>query len=185
MKALNYETLSQISAAISSSKDLGDVSEHIVNSLQNALGLKGCALMLLDRKTQELKVAASAGLSHRYINKGPLSALKSIAQSISEGPVAITDAQSDPRLQYPEQAKLEGINSILSVPVILREKPLGVLRLYTAEKTEFTDQDLVFFQAIAEIIALVIDNIRLYKGLKSSIEVLKVLRAEDKQHSAA
>jgi hypothetical protein len=49
---------------------------------------------------------------------------------------------------------------------MLRGKPLGVLRLYTADHWEFKMQDLVFVQAVAEIIALVLDNIRVTGGLQ-------------------
>jgi len=175
-EAVSYETLNKISEVISSSKNMDDIFEHIVHSLPRALGLKGCALMLLDRGTNELQVAAAHGLSQNYLDKGPVSAKKSIADSLSDGPVAIFDVEDDPRLQYPEEAKKEGIKSILSVPLVLRGRPLGVLRFYTAEPWEFTSQDLIFAQALAEIIALVIDNLRMYKGLKSSIEVLKVMR---------
>jgi len=175
-EAINYETLGKISDFISSSRELDDASEHIVHSLRDIIELKGCALMLLDRKTDELKVAASRGLSEAYLNKGTISARKSIAASLSEGPVAIYDVEDDPRLQYPEEAVKEGIKSIMSVPLVLRGRPIGVLRLYTAEPWEFSGQDLIFFQAVAGMIALVIDNLRMYRGLKASIDVLKVIR---------
>jgi len=176
-ETVNYETLSKVSQFVSSSYDLDDTAEHIVHSLTELLGLKGCALMLLDRGTDELRLAAAHGLSRGYLDKGPLSSRRSIAATLTEGPVAIYDVEDDPRLQYPAEAVKEGIRSILSVPLVLRAKPMGVLRLYTAEPWEFLPQDLIFVQAIAEIIALVIDNLRMYKGLKSSIEVLKVLRS--------
>ncbi|MDY6852806.1 MAG: GAF domain-containing protein [Thermodesulfobacteriota bacterium] len=179
-EAINYETLNQITDAISSSKELDDVAAQIVHSMTYALGLKGCVLMLLDRKTNELRVAAADGLSQAYLDKGPLSAKKSIAASLSEGPVAIYDIEDDPRLQYPDEAKREGIKSIMSAPLVLRGKSLGVLRLYTAEPWEFTTQDVIFIQAVAQIVALLVDNLRMYKGLKSSIDVLKVMRPQPK-----
>ncbi len=175
-QAVNYETLHRISDAISSSQDQDDLTSHIVHSLKQALDLKGCALLLWDRKSDELVLAASSGLSKRYLSKGPLSARRSIAASLKEGPVAIFDVEDDPRLQYPVEAKVEGISSILSVPVILRGKALGVLRLYSAEPWEFSEPDIIFAQAVAEIVALVLDNVRLYRGLKSSIETLKTIR---------
>jgi signal transduction protein with GAF and PtsI domain len=175
-QAINYETLRRVSDAISSAQDLDDLTSHIVHSLKRALDLKGCALLLWDRKADELVLAASSGLSQRYLNKGPLSARRSIAASLQEGPVAIFDVEDDPRLQYPLEAKVEGISSILSVPVILRGKALGSLRLYSAESWEFSEQDVIFVQAVAEIVALVLDNLRLYRGLKSSIETLKIMR---------
>ena len=120
--------------------------------------------------------AAARGLSQTYLEKGPISAKKSIADSLSEGPVAIYDVEDDPRIQYPEEAKKEGIKSILSFPLVLRGKALGALRLYSAEPWEVTIQDIAVIQAIALIISLTIDNIRMRKGLQKSIDVLKVMR---------
>ncbi|MBU1741888.1 MAG: GAF domain-containing protein, partial [Proteobacteria bacterium] len=168
-EAVNYETLRLICDTVSASKKLDDVSQSLVKSLTEALEVKGCALMLWDRRANELVVTASKGLSEEYLNKGPVSAIKSIGKSLHEGPVGIYDVEDDPRLQYPEEASKEGIKSIMSVPMVLRGRPIGVLRVYTDEPWTFQEIDIVFMQAVAEIAALVIDNLRLYRGLKSSI----------------
>jgi len=176
-EAVNYETLRLICDAVSASKKLDDVSQSLVKSLTEALEVKGCALMLWDRRDNELVVAAAQGLSQEYLNKGPVSAIKSIGKSLHEGPVGIYDVEDDPRLQYPEEAVKEGIKSIMSVPMVLRGRPIGVLRVYTDAPWTFQEIDIVFMQAVAEIAALVIDNLRLYRGLKSSIEVLKLMQS--------
>jgi hypothetical protein len=41
-----------------------------VESIQSALGVKGCALFLIDHASKELEVAASTGLSEEYLKKG-------------------------------------------------------------------------------------------------------------------
>lgn len=176
-EAVNYETLRLICDTVSASKKLDDVSQSLVKSLTEALEVKGCALMLWDRRANELVVTASKGLSEEYLDKGPVSAIKSIGKSLHEGPVGIYDVEDDPRLQYPEEASKEGIKSIMSVPMVLRGRPIGVLRVYTDEPWTFQEIDIVFMQAVAEIAALVIDNLRLYRGLKSSIEVLKLMHS--------
>jgi len=151
--------------------------------IKSALDAKGCALFLINRKTHELKIAASYGLSDEYINKGPVSALKSIAQSAEDGPVAIYDVGDDPRIQYPEEAKKEGIASILSVPIITRSKLTGVLRVYTSEPWEFTLEDVNFVQALAQIAGMAIEMSRLYQGQKESIDILKRMREANKTKS--
>ena len=176
-KEINYQALGRITDMVSAAGDMAQVAMLVTTELASTLDLKGCALMLLDRGSGELQVAASCGLSRAYLNKGPLSASQSIAESISEGPVAIYQVEDDPRLQYPQMAAREGIRSILSVPLILRGKPMGVLRLYTSDPWEFSMQDITFVQAIAQILALVLDNIRCTKAYKTSIGVLKDLRA--------
>ncbi len=173
---LNYETLLKITNAISHSRDPEEVVLMAVESIKTALDVKGCTLFLVNRSTNALEVAASFGLSDEYINKGPLSALQSIAASLEDGPVAIYDVSDDPRIQYPEAAEKEGIASILSVPIVTGGRVIGALRVYTAEPWEFTLEDVNFVQAMANITGLAIGMARHLKGMKESIDILKTLR---------
>lgn len=173
---LNYETLAEICDILSTAGKLSQAARAVVTYLTHHLNLKGASLMLLNRRNKKLEVAASQGLSESYLSKGPISSAHSIAASLSDGPVAIFNVRDDPRLQYPEEAHGEGIESILSVPLVLRKKPLGVLRIYTAEPWEFTLEDITFMQSVALMLALVLDNIRVSGAYKTSIEVLKELR---------
>ncbi len=173
---LNYETLLKVTKAISHSKDPEEVVLLTVEGIKTDLEAKGCTVFLINRKSNELEVAASYGLTDEYINKGPVSALSSIAQSLEDGPVAIYDVTDDPRIQYPEEAKKEGIFSILSVPIVAGGDIIGALRVYTFEPWEFTLEDVNFVQAMAYMTGMAIDMARHYKGLKDSIEILKTLR---------
>ncbi len=180
---INYETFIKVSNAISHSKEPEEVALITVEGIKSALGIKACALFLLNHKTQELELASSFGLSDEYLNKGPISALKSISESLKEGPVAIYNVMDDPRLQYPEEAKKEGISSILSVPILVSDKILGAIRVYTAEPWEFTLNDVNFVNALAQIAGMAISMARYSKGLKSSIEVLKTMREAQAQRN--
>ena len=173
---INYETLLKVTKVISHSRNPEEVVLITVESIKTALDVKGCSVFLINRKTDELEVAASYGLSDEYINKGPVSALRSIALSLEEGPVAIYDVSDDPRIQYPDAAKKEGIASILSVPIVVAGRLIGALRIYTSEHWEFTLEDVNFVQAMAQIAGMAIEMARQYKGLKDSIEILKTMR---------
>ena len=177
---MNYETLLKVAGAISHSKDPEEVVLLAVESIARALDVKGSTVFLVNRDSRELEVAASFGLSREYIEKGPVSAMKSIAESLDQGPVAIFDVSDDPRIQYPEAAAQEGIASILSVPVMIGGRTIGVLRVYTAEPWEFTMDDVNFVQAVGSITGMAIDMARHYKGMKHSIDVLKGMRAPKK-----
>lgn len=173
---LTYETLIKLTRAISHSMEPGEIALMTVESVQTVLNAKGCALFLFDKKSNELKLGASFGLSREYLEKGPISAMESIAESLKQEPVAITDVSTDPRLQYPAEAEKEGIASILSVPMIVDGKVLGAMRVYTAERWEFTLEDITFVQAVAQITGICIAMARYSKGLKSSIDVLKTMK---------
>ncbi|MFO8048440.1 MAG: GAF domain-containing protein [Desulfosudaceae bacterium] len=172
----NYDTLLKVTNAISHSREPEEVVLMTVESIKTALDVKGCTLFLINRNTNELEVAASHGLSREYLDKGPLSALKSIADSLEEGPIAISDVSDDPRLQYPEAARTEGIASLLSVPVVTGTRVIGALRIYTAEPWDFTLEDVNFIQAMANITGMAVGMARHLRGMKESIEILKTLR---------
>jgi signal transduction protein with GAF and PtsI domain len=158
---LNYDTLLKITRAISHSKDPEEVVLMTVESMKTALDVKGCAMFLINRHTNELELGASFGLSEDYISKGPLNALRSIAQSLEGEPIAIYDVTDDPRIQYPDEAKKEGIASILSVPIVAGGESIGALRVYTAEPWEFTLSDVNFVQAMASMAGMAIETTRL------------------------
>lgn len=180
---INYETMLKITKAISHSREPEEVVLMTVESIKTTLGAKGCSLFLINRKNNELGLAAAYGLSDEYINKGPVSALRSISQSLEEGPVAIYDVMDDPRIQYPKEAQKEGIASLLSVPIVVGGNLIGAMRVYTSEPWEFTLEDVNFVQALAQIAGMAINMAKHSKGLKSSIEVLKTMREVQIQRS--
>ena len=175
--AVNYETLIRITKAISMIRDPEEFVLITVEGVTSALNVKGCTLFLFSPKSQVLKLAGSYGLSSNYLDKGPVSALQSIASSLQDAqPVAIFDVTDDPRIQYPEAAVKEGIASILSVPIIVGERLIGCMRVYTAEPWEFTLNDVNFVQAVAQVVGMSLEMCRVNKGLKDSIDILKTMR---------
>ena len=174
---INYESLIRITRSLSMIRDPEEIVLVAVEGITSALKVKGCTLFLVDRKNDALSLAGCYGLSQEYLDKGPVSALRSIASSLEDGqPVAIYDVNDDPRIQYPEAAQKEGIASILSVPMIIGERIVGCLRVYTAEPWEFGLNDVNFVQAVAQVVGMAMEMCRINKGYKESIDILKSMR---------
>ena len=173
---IHYDTIIKLATAITECKDPEDVALVTTESVKTAFKAKGCALFLLKKKSSELELIASYGLSNEYLQKGPLHFMQSIEEALDAVPIAIYDVQDDPRIQYPEEARKEGISSLLGVPIVAHGKIIGALRLYTAEPWEFDHADIAMVQAIAQICGISMDMCRVQKGYKTSIEVLKSLR---------
>ena len=174
---INYETLVRITKAISTIREADEIVLITVEGVTHALGMKGCCLFLFNPKSEKLEIAGSFGLSQKYLDKGPVSALHSIASSLQDGqPVAIFDVADDPRIQYPQAAQEEGIASILAVPIIVGNKILGSMRVYSSTPWNFTLNDVNFVQAVALVVGMALDMCRIRKGLKDSIDILKTMR---------
>ena len=157
---------------INSSLEIHEVLNSISKNSVEMLDIKGCTIYLLDEVNKNLKMSSSDGLSDAYINKGPVDSEKSIVETLSGNWVLVPDATNDNRVQYPDEAKKEGIVSILSVPMTVKNKIIGVLRIYTSERREFTDVETEFISGLAEIGSIGIENARMYSLLKSEHEKL-------------
>jgi signal transduction protein with GAF and PtsI domain len=157
---------------INSSLDIKEVLNSITENTVKALNVKGCTIFLLDQIEKKLKISSTNGLSEAYMNKGPVDSEKSIVETLSGKWVLIPDATNDHRIQYPIEAKKEGIITILSVPMFVKEKIIGVLRIYTSELREFSDVEKEFISGLAEIGSIGIENARMYTILKTDHEKL-------------
>ncbi len=166
-----YTSLYELAAAINSARAPEFILQSLVEGVAKAMGAKGCSLMLLSPDRKTLLHTAVYGLSDWYVKKGPVSTDKSISEALKGKAVAILDATQDNRIQYRDQAKKEGIASILSVPMTLREEIIGVIRVYTSEAYQFTTDDIYFVGAVANLGAIALENARLYEAVKKTTRI--------------
>ena len=167
-----FEVLSGITKELTSKLDDAEVLQDIARLTVEATGVKGCAVRVLNPKTKVFELSALYGLSQEYLTKGPLDADHSMSACMNGEVVQIENTQNDPRVQYPEDAKSEGIVSMLSVPMILIDKVIGVLRLYTSETRSFSEDEVAFVRAISDLGVLVLDHAQKYSSLKGDHDSL-------------
>lgn len=162
-----FSAFVSVSKAISSTLNLKDVLDLIVKHAVESLDLKAGALSLLNKKDNRLELIAQRNLSEEFLNKGPVRSDKSIPDAITnKRAVVIPDIENDRRLQYPDACKKEGIKAILSVPIILKDDVIGILRLYDADSREFTYGEVEFMTALAELGGIAIENARYMEQVK-------------------
>ena len=157
---------------INSSLDLKEVLTLITENMVKLINVKACTIFLLDKDQKKLDVSASHGLSDAYLRKGTLDADKSIADTLDGKIVLIRDTSNDSRIQYPEEAKKEGITSVLSVPMTVKGQIIGVLRIYTSEQRDFSENEYKLILGVADMGGIAIDNARMYDHLKADHESL-------------
>jgi signal transduction protein with GAF and PtsI domain len=163
----NFRLFRDICTVINSSLNLAEVLNLITENVVSALNVKACTVFLWDREKNLLEVSATHGLSESYLKKGPLVADKSIAETLQGNSVFIYDIGNDPRIQYPDEAKKEGIASILSIPISVKNQIIGVLRIYIAERRNFSEDENEFIAGLADMGGIAIDNARMYDHLKA------------------
>jgi signal transduction histidine kinase len=162
------QSLYDIAKAVTSTLNFTEVLNTVAQLATKAMNAKACSIRLLDEEKRHLRIGAAHGLSQEYLAKGPVDLDKSLVDrgALRGKPVAVLDVTKDPGFQYPEEARKEGIRSVLCVPLIVRETTIGVLRLYTGEIHRFTDEEIEFLSTLASQGAVAIGNARTYQRLE-------------------
>jgi len=169
-----FKTLYEVVKAINSSLDPKVVLNQVAEKVSWAMDVKACSIRLLSSDKRFLEARASYGLSQGYLRKGKIEVSKSgIDQEVLAGNnVYIADAYTDSRFQYPEEAKAEGIHSVMAVPLPLQGREItGVLRVYSSTEREFAASEIEFLNAIAELCAMAIHNALAHNKLKHEHEL--------------
>ncbi len=132
-----------------------DVLDSVLRALVGELGFKAASVRILDAERRTLGVASAVGLSEGYLAKGAVEVDKSgLDREVLEGKVVdVADVRSNPMLQYPEAAVQEGIGSILAAPLALKDKVVGVLRLYSAQPRVASELERLFIRAVGRLTA--------------------------------
>lgn len=163
----------ELGAQITASNDIKSILGKLTEDVAKAIRVKAATIRLLDERRTSLRLAASYGLSENYLKKGPISAEKSITQALQGKPVVVKDASKDSGVQYRDEKKEEGIVTILCVPIKSREEVIGVLRLYSATPRDFTEDEIQFVTALANIGGVAIQNMEYQAMLQSDLKDLR------------
>ena len=152
-----YKAVRRAVAALNSSTSVKEKLEVIVRGTARSMKA-GTSLVLLDANRKKLIHSSSRGLPQFYLRKGVLDADVSLSEVITGQPVIIPEVAEDSRIQFPEIAAKAGIVSIVGIPVILGGQAVGSLRIYTKERSEFSNRDINFVTTMANMAALAISG---------------------------
>jgi len=168
------DTFSEAEKAMRSSLDLREILNLICASVVRLLQVKGSVLCMYMPKEKALEIVSSRGLPQDFLDKGALDPSEGLQELLRTGETSfITDQEFKARLQFPDEAKKEGIVAIWSVPLKVKDTILGVLRLFSADKKSLTDDENEILMKFIEQAARAIEHAMSFEQLRSDIESLK------------
>ncbi len=171
--------------ALSTSLEEQDVIQELLNRAVSALNARAALVRVLSPDGSELIHAGSVGLSDAYLHKGSVNiATSSIDQRVLQGErVVVPDVTQEPGFQYREAAAAEGLKGMVAVPLLVRERVMGVLRVYVDDTATLSEADIMLVDALADLAALVLEKVRLHQSLyriaqalNSSLELQPMLQ---------
>ncbi len=166
--------ISEVSEKAASILDSDRLMQEVTSSIQESFNYYNAALLLLDDERRELVMRAIAG---GFGHMAPGEYRQSIEQGLA-GFVARTgkswlasDVSQDPHyIKGLSEEVLTG--SELGVPIKLGDKVLGVLVVQSTHLNDFDQSDVVAMEAVADRIAIAIQNARLYEETQQQSERL-------------
>lgn len=152
---------------LSRTLDESDVVHILLSRVVETLRGQGAIMRMLNPDGTELVLMGAVGLSDTYLRKGVVRLADSrIDQRVLNGEtVIIPDVTCHPGFQYPEAAAEEGLKGMLAVPMTVRTRVVGVLRVYVQDTNRLSEADVRLVEAMADMGALALEKVRLHQSL--------------------
>lgn len=157
----------ELASNINSSLDIKQVLNNLTANICDTFGMKGALIRLMDEDTNSLQLVASHGLSDEFLEKGAITTTETAVRALKGETIIIADATTDERIRFKDAIKKEGIVSIVVIPILARDKVIGVMRLYSDIKREFPSDLMVMLEALAHQGGLAIQNASMYLELQN------------------
>jgi len=170
----SLEALSSISSAINTLQEIDPLLEKIMDIAIRTLDAeRGFILLLNDDSEFRIRIARNisddAAMDLTQISNSV------VRQALSENkPIISYDVQQDERFHGAESIQLRHIQSVASVPLIIKQRPIGVIYLDSIQhRSGFTESSLPFLMAFAHQAAIAIENAQLYESLRQENRQLR------------
>jgi len=158
--AQQLEVLNTISAALSTSLDINNLLELILDQIGDVLPLDSGAIFLLEE--DGLRVVVDRGITPSikgHVFPGESELFKQIQQK--QAPIILANTNDDPRFEA--WGKFENINSWMGIPLIVRDTLIGFLTIDNYSANTYSPMHVDIIMPFAAQAAQAIENARLYE----------------------
>jgi Nif-specific regulatory protein len=163
--------LMKISAAINSIHNLDELQKQLLELIFEVVPAQRGAILLVEEGAEETEPFSSVyGLDRETGQDATVRVSRTIAQAVIDEGVSIlsNEVQGSDAFGTVESVIASQIQSVLAVPLLLFEKVLGVVYLYTTDPTARFDEDhLKLVTAIVNIASVALQNVRHIETLES------------------
>lgn len=140
-----------IAELLTGEEDLQTVLDRIVAETARVMQCPYASIRLYDAETNELRIMAVYNLSSEYVGKGAIVRTGgSVSDEALQGNIVyVEDVATDPRVLFSEEARQQGIVSVLTAGMVYRGSPVGVIRVYTNRRRRFRKGQRALLRAVA------------------------------------
>jgi two-component sensor histidine kinase len=178
---LELTLINQASQAFSSSLELDQVLVTILEEVRRLLEVIACSVWLRDPETDDLVCRQATGPQSDIVRGWRLAMGEGLVGWVASSgenlfvPDALTDVRHFTGVD--ERTEIE-LRSILSVPLQVKSRVIGVLQVVDSQPNRFDAADLELVEPLAASAAIAIENAQLYDQTRQDAEIKAVLLQE-------
>jgi two-component system, NarL family, sensor kinase len=169
--------LGMIIEVTSADLDVPEVAQRVASLVTEATGSDVCFVHLVDEEHRRVVLAGATPPFDQQVGRVELDLGEGIAGwvALHAEPAVVPDKWKDDRYRYIPALRGEDFASMVSVPMLSPRgrRVVGVLNLHSREPRNYGPYDLALLTQVANLMAVTIDNARLYRSLAQREEMLE------------
>jgi signal transduction histidine kinase len=178
-------TLNAVAAVVSRSLDLEEIMDAALRKTLDSMAMEAGAAFRLEGG-DTLSLMAHAGLSDSFLQQVTVLPLRHslAAQALGEVAPVVRAVSSYPPGALKAALQEEGLQSVISVPLVAKEEMLGVLNLATRQPRGISPEERSLLASIGQQTGVAVENARLYVQAEASAAAAERTRLARELHDA-
>ncbi len=156
------QALEEVAQALNATLSLDQVLETVVRRSTQLMGVFVCAITLVDENGRP-RVRSSTGLSDRFVERLEDVTVDSCSRRALAEARVVTAYEPCSGCAGRRCWDEEGILAMACAPLMIDERTIGSLTIYSKEQGYFTDEQLHILVALAGQASIAVQNARLYE----------------------
>lgn len=171
--ALMEPLLIEVADVLSTSLDLETTLKRVSEVVRKVIDFEIFAILLLNEKTQELRIRFQVGYPPEIAERGRIKVGRGVTGRAAQTgqAVLVDDVTKDPEYI----TAVPNVRSELAVPLITKNRVIGVIDLEAREPGYFTEQHRHVLTLVASRMAAAIENAQLYTRTTKQARILVTL----------
>jgi sigma-B regulation protein RsbU (phosphoserine phosphatase) len=165
--------LLEVADIVNTTLDLETLLQRVAEIVRRVIAYEIFAILLLNDRTQELHIRFAVGHPQEVIDRTRIKLGEGVTGIAAQRREAVLVNDIAKERHYIEG--VPGVRSELAVPLIVRNRVIGVIDIEAPEKGYFTEQHKQLLALIASRIAVGIENARLYTRVSRQAKSLTLL----------
>jgi len=169
--------LAEVAHMAATARTWEELMGTVIDRARAAARADVCSLYLTDRDGSGLTLAATNGLDQHAVGVARVEMGQGITGLAAQAQVAVVspDVHADERFAWIRGVDQARYTSMCSVPLVWEEQVVGVLNVQTVEARDFRPADIGFLEALAGLLAGMVEKSRLHAEAEAQLEQLRAI----------